>query len=357
LGGSPPPSFSDMDDSNFLSGITIEGIESKECGRCWRDTKVCLCHLFPREVIPVSTTIIILQHPKESTQTAVGTVNLIRNCLGPRCITLTGIDFGKGTFPILDDAFLDHDHTLLLFPGKGSVSLKEAVTHVAAPPTATNTAAASTPPPTAAAGIRGYKVVLVDGTWSQAKQIVRRNSHLRDLRCVYLDHKETGEYGNLRKEPRKYFLSTLETVAMVLELIEPDPQTGRLAHDALMVAFRGLLQVQLAFVPGLQDQVNIDEEDEGEVPTAREALAQYRRPDTKVASSSRRPWIFIRFQYSLDGTSKVVPIDMDPFDGTYEEARSASKWLNSRLRVQKGDKVSPVPVEEIPRLLSASSSS
>lgn len=271
----------------------------------------------------------------------MGTVNLIRNCLGSRCVVLVSSDFAMGRFRVLDEAFRDRTRTLLLFPGKGSVSLREVLKDRAPPEEVVEEGkrgeGESGEP-------RGFRVVLVDGTWAQAKQILKRNPHLRDLRCVYLDYKQIGEYGQLRKEPRKYFLSTVESVAKILEILEPDSAVGQQVSDALMASFRGLVRLQLSFAPSLQAAEGENDDDPGYY-TPREAMKRCPKPELPPGQFPARLWIFKRLEWSLNGTSSPVLLDMEPYFGTHEEARVAAKWLNTELKYQKGDKVSPVPFD------------
>jgi hypothetical protein len=81
-------------------------------------------------------------------------------------------------------------------------------------------------------------IVLLDGTWSQAKALWWRNAWLLKLRRIVLDPKAPSRYGKLRKEPRRESVSTLEATAILMSRIEgrPDLQTRMIA------CFDGLLQ-------------------------------------------------------------------------------------------------------------------
>lgn len=66
-------------------------------------------------------------------------------------------------------------------------------------------------------------IVVLDGTWSQAKTLWWRNPWLLKLNRILLNPREPSIYGRIRKEPRKEYVSTLEAVADVLvELGEPE---------------------------------------------------------------------------------------------------------------------------------------
>jgi DTW domain-containing protein YfiP len=63
-------------------------------------------------------------------------------------------------------------------------------------------------------------IIVLDGTWSQAKAMWWRNAWLLKCRRVILGPKRASRYGKLRKEPRKDGLSTIESVAMLLGYLE-----------------------------------------------------------------------------------------------------------------------------------------
>lgn len=60
-------------------------------------------------------------------------------------------------------------------------------------------------------------IVVLDGTWSQAKSLWWRNAWLLKLHRVILQPKHKSLYKELRKEPRRECLSTIESVAEILE--------------------------------------------------------------------------------------------------------------------------------------------
>jgi hypothetical protein len=80
------------------------------------------------------------------------------------------------------------------------------------------------------AGLRG--LVLLDGTWSQAKTLWWRNPWLLKLHRIVLDPPRPARLGRLRREPRREALSTIEAAALALRHLEPGPE----AADALIAA-------------------------------------------------------------------------------------------------------------------------
>ena len=60
-------------------------------------------------------------------------------------------------------------------------------------------------------------LILLDGTWSQAKTLWWRNAWLLKCQRVILNPSAPSLYGRLRREPRRECLSTLEAAALALE--------------------------------------------------------------------------------------------------------------------------------------------
>jgi len=84
-------------------------------------------------------------------------------------------------------------------------------------------------------GLRG--IVLLDGTWSQAKTLWWRNPWLLKLHRIVLDPPRPARLGRLRREPRSDALSTIEAAALALRHLEPGPQ----ASDALIGALEQMM--------------------------------------------------------------------------------------------------------------------
>jgi len=79
--------------------------------------------------------------------------------------------------------------------------------------------------------LRGlHGIVLLDGTWSQAKSLWWRNPWLLKLHRIVLDPPRPARLGQLRREPRREALSTIEAAALALRHLEAGPE----AADALL---------------------------------------------------------------------------------------------------------------------------
>jgi DTW domain-containing protein YfiP len=80
-------------------------------------------------------------------------------------------------------------------------------------------------------------IVLLDGTWSQAKALWWRNAWMLKCQRVILGPAQPSRYGKLRKEPRRDGLSTIEAAAMLLASLEKRPEIA----ETLMGSFDRML--------------------------------------------------------------------------------------------------------------------
>ncbi len=84
-------------------------------------------------------------------------------------------------------------------------------------------------------------IIVLDGTWSQAKALWWRNPWMLRCRRFVLGPSLTSRYGNLRREPRRDGLSTLEAVALLLTRLEQKPEietTLYASFDKMLARYR-----------------------------------------------------------------------------------------------------------------------
>jgi hypothetical protein len=80
---------------------------------------------------------------------------------------------------------------------------------------------AGTPTADQDAMLRGLEgVVLLDGSWSEAKTLWWRNPWLLRLRRLVLNPRHGSRFGRVRREPRPEALSTLEAAALLLKHLD-----------------------------------------------------------------------------------------------------------------------------------------
>ena len=82
--------------------------------------------------------------------------------------------------------------------------------------------------------LRGLEgVVVVDGTWKEAKTLWWRNPWLLKLQRLVLNPHRKSRYGRIRREPRREALSTIEAVALLLKHLENRPEIEARLLDGL----------------------------------------------------------------------------------------------------------------------------
>jgi DTW domain-containing protein len=184
------------------------------CPRCRRPASVCYC----RSVVPIDTRtrVVLLQHPRES-NVAIGTARMARLCLTNAELHV-GVDWGDS--PVLARAQADPTRpAVLLYPGEGARDVTR------------------DPPP------GPVTLIVVDGTWTQARQVVARNPVLRALPRYAFTPPAPSEY-RIRREPDPAWVSTIEALMHVLGVLEGDPERFRVLLDP----FRTMVDMQIACV-------------------------------------------------------------------------------------------------------------
>jgi DTW domain-containing protein len=179
-----------------------------------------------QDIAPVEnrTAVLILQHPQEQDK-SLGTAPILTRNLRNAQLRVglswpnLGMALGRPADPhrwaVL---YLGSARPAELLPGEAVVALDH---HGA--PLADQTAALT--------GIEG--VVLLDGSWSQAKALWWRNPWLLKLRRLALAPMTPSRYGALRREPRGESLSTLEAASLLLGRLEGNPEIAARLEAAL----------------------------------------------------------------------------------------------------------------------------
>jgi DTW domain-containing protein YfiP len=87
--------------------------------------------------------------------------------------------------------------------------------------------------------LRGLEgIVLIDGSWKEAKTLWWRNPWLLKLHRLVVNPPRPARLGRLRREPRPEALSTLEAAALVLRHLEAGPA----AADTLLAVLDRLMK-------------------------------------------------------------------------------------------------------------------
>ncbi|HEX4186141.1 MAG TPA: DTW domain-containing protein [Stellaceae bacterium] len=97
---------------------------------------------------------------------------------------------------------------------------------------------AGKPPADQDAMVRGLEgVVLLDGSWSEAKTLWWRNPWLLRLRRLVLNPRHRSRFGRVRREPRREALSTLEAAALLLKHLDGGAEIEAALLDRLDRSF------------------------------------------------------------------------------------------------------------------------
>eukprot|EP00066_Takifugu_rubripes_P028470 XP_011617736.1 PREDICTED: DTW domain-containing protein 2 isoform X1 [Takifugu rubripes] len=190
------------------------------CLRCCRPEKVCLCPFFPPQPLEVSTSLYVVQHPAEGGR-VLRTVPLLAACLPQgKCNIIVGRRFSEERYPELA-AICRDSRTLILYPGPKSENLEELVQREEI-------------------GTEKHNVIIIDGTWSQAKNMFLKNSLLHLPKQVQLNGTLSSQYV-IRTQPSNICLSTLESAAYALSILEKNDSI----QEVLLRPLKALCSFQL----------------------------------------------------------------------------------------------------------------
>ncbi len=205
---------------------TLEAGDAPEispvCPRCAKPLPLCICD----SITPIENKIalLILQHPQEQDR-ALGTARLtalhFKNAVLK--IGLSWPSLSKALGRPVDDpsrwavlylgsakvADLETDRDIVAINRKGEVEENQRAI---------------------LKDIQG--IVLLDGTWSQAKALWWRNAWMLKCQRLILGPRRPSRYGKLRREPRRDGLSTIEAVAMLLGGLEKRPDIEATLNDS-----------------------------------------------------------------------------------------------------------------------------
>lgn len=195
----------------------------KHCHACNRPESVCLCGLI--QPFDTATRFVILMHPKEARKQKSGTGRLCHLVLKNSHLRI-GVDFTNDSE--VRALIEDPEYTsVLLFPASQAVNLSQ----------------------------EGYRsltksqgklqIFVVDGTWPLAGKILRLSENLRALPAVSFTPRQPSNF-QFKKQPRAEYLSTLESIHLLLELgQEQGVEDADRKIEQLPEIFERLVQIQL----------------------------------------------------------------------------------------------------------------
>ena len=184
-----------------------------ECPSCLKPAELCVCD----GVTPIDNRIalLVLQHPQEQDKT-LGTARLTALHF-TTAVLRVGLSWSSLAKALGRPA--DPQRWAILYLGSAMPNALAPDQEVVAldgkgVPCADQTKAL--------AFIEG--VIVLDGTWSQAKALWWRNPWVLKCKRVILGPKRPSRYGRVRTEPRNDSLSTIEAAALLLSRLEDRPE-------------------------------------------------------------------------------------------------------------------------------------
>jgi DTW domain-containing protein len=229
-----------MSDPSEKLGTAAEAVA--DCPRCLKPQPLCVCD----SVTPIASrlSLLILQHPQEQDRalgTARRTTLHFKDAVLKIGLSWPSLAKALGR-PVADPsrwavlylgsakaAELDTDAEIVAINRKGEVEEHQRGI---------------------LAGIEG--VVLLDGTWSQAKALWWRNAWMLKCQRVILNPKQPSRYGRLRREPRRDGLSTIEAAAMLIAGLEKRPEiaaTLNASFERMLARYREVQETSPELAP------------------------------------------------------------------------------------------------------------
>lgn len=181
------------------------------CYTCYRPRDGCFCDLIPR--VENLTDVVILQHRRERFH-AFNTARIVHKAL------------------VRSTLLVDHNKRLAEAAGKLPISNRSGILY---PSPDARLLSDLTPEE------RPHQMFVIDGTWQQAKTLMRDIPMLQELPRFRLNPSEPSRY-RIRREPTMTALSTVEATVQALQWLEPDT-TGL---QQLLAAFETMVDRQLA---------------------------------------------------------------------------------------------------------------
>jgi DTW domain-containing protein len=191
-----------------------------DCPRCLKPLALCICD----SITPIETRVsfLILQHPQEQDR-ALGTARLTALHFKDAVVRI-GL-----SWPSLSKALgrpvHDPSRWAVLYLGSAKVADLGTKSDIVA---INRKGEVEDHQRAILSEIEG--IVLLDGTWSQAKALWWRNAWMLKCQRVILGPARPSRYGQLRREPRRDGLSTIEAAAMLLASLEKRPDIAETLH-------------------------------------------------------------------------------------------------------------------------------
>lgn len=192
--------------------------ERKVCWKCRRAQVACYCS----QVVPFDAgfDLALCIHPGEF-RNPIGTARIIERFVsGTKAFIGTGpqLDRDSGFLNWLDQTV---DPTYVLYPSPQALWLS-----------------AESP---RSNGTKRHRIVVLDGTWSQAKQLLRTSNKLKSLPQIAFHPQHRSRY-EIREQPAALCLSSLEAISQLIVLTQGEISEG---HERMLGVFHQMVEYQL----------------------------------------------------------------------------------------------------------------
>jgi tRNA-uridine aminocarboxypropyltransferase len=213
-----------------------------DCPHCGKPVPLCICD----SVTPIESRIavLILQHPQEQDR-ALGTARLTARHFKDAVVKI-GL-----SWPSLSKALgrpvHDPSRWAVLYLGSAKASEFDTDAEIVA---INRKGGMEEGQRAILKDIEG--IVLLDGTWSQAKALWWRNAWMLKCQRVILGPRQPSRYGSLRKEPRRDGLSTIEAAGFVLAALEKRPDisaTLNASFERMLARYREVQRAMPELAP------------------------------------------------------------------------------------------------------------
>jgi DTW domain-containing protein len=184
------------------------------CYKCWKVEAICLC----KYIKPVDSKVQIgiVQHPNEKFM-PINTARLAHLSFSNSFME-SGICFDE--HPNFQNRLKDFSEgeVGILYPSENSILLEEADERLKC-------------------------LIVVDGTWTEARKILHRSKCLKELPRYHFIPAEESRY-EIRREPKKEYVSSLEAIVLSLRSLEKSP----LAYQSLLEVFYKMIETQKDYI-------------------------------------------------------------------------------------------------------------
>jgi len=179
------------------------------CFVCFKPRATCVCSSIAR--VQNRTRVSVLQHPRERAH-PIGTARFV------------DLGLSESEVVVATGSLHGFRRPMRLLPGAGLLFPREDARDLE----------------TLSANERPSQLVVLDGTWPQARTLYRQNEWLHALPHYRLSPSAPSRY-RIRREPSPDYVSTIESVLIALRILEPEIE----GLDGLLSAFDAMIDEQI----------------------------------------------------------------------------------------------------------------